>query len=365
MSISLLLAGREEEGIVLLKQEETLPDDSRTLSNSTTHHSEPADEKQYQHRAGNLTLRFLAAVQRILTVLEQLPSPARFSPTQIGRYLIAGLATAVTVLVPSFLRSGAQSEKTKPLHPTAYLDGLRGVAALIVVVHHFTTPPFYGLLWGWGSSHNGVPQYWFFQLPIVRILHHGQAMVGVFFVISGFALSYKPLKLVRSRQFPQLLDTLASSVFRRGMRLFLPCIVSTFFMACTGQLNWWHLGPVFRQATWSAQFFDWFQSLRDLLDPFHWERRGVKFEAHLWTIPMEFRGSIIIFVTVLGLAKTRAGTRLVTELGLVAWCFACRRWDAILFLSGMALAEMHNMRTARAAERAAQLQLLSNVPDPT
>src|ERR1700760_339690 len=53
-------------------------------------------------------------------------------------------------------------------------------------------------------------------------------MVAIFFVISGYVLSYRSLKLAREGKPIQLLDSLASSVFRRWLRLHLPVLDSTF-----------------------------------------------------------------------------------------------------------------------------------------
>jgi len=53
-------------------------------------------------------------------------------------------------------------------------------------------------------------------------------MVAIFFVISGYVLSYKGLKLAREGKGGKLLDSLGSSVFRRWLRLHLPVIASTF-----------------------------------------------------------------------------------------------------------------------------------------
>jgi peptidoglycan/LPS O-acetylase OafA/YrhL len=49
-------------------------------------------------------------------------------------------------------------------------------------------------------------------------------MVATFFILSGFVLSYKSLQYVRAYGHAALLKNLASSVFRRGPKLFLPCI---------------------------------------------------------------------------------------------------------------------------------------------
>lgn len=66
------------------------------------------------------------------------------------------------------------------------------------------------------------------QLPIVRIFYSGRGMVTTFFIISGYVLSYKALSLTHSGRYAALLDSLSSSVVRRGMWLFIPTTILTF-----------------------------------------------------------------------------------------------------------------------------------------
>ena len=257
------------------------------------------------------------------------------------------MASVLNVLIPSFLRA-RDGSKAKRLQPTAYLDGVRGVAALVVAIWHFIEPLYPGMTWGWGSERDGVIQYGIFQAPIISTLWHGRPMVGVFFVVSGFALAYKPSGLVRKGNREQLLDNLSSSVFRRLIRLFLPCLVSTFFMAYAAQMGWWTKDSPGAEKTLMAQYSAWFQSARDLLDIFRWNTWGnghfPRYDPHLWTIPLEFRGSMVVFAVTLGLARLRARWRLFFQVVLTSWCFYNKRWDVYLFLSGMVLAELHHRR---------------------
>jgi hypothetical protein len=67
--------------------------------------------------------------------------------------------------------------------------------------------------YGYGQGENrGL-----FQLPIFRLFYSGPPMVAIFFVISGFALSLKPLSLIRVEDWEQSLHTMASLIFRRGI----------------------------------------------------------------------------------------------------------------------------------------------------
>jgi len=78
------------------------------------------------------------------------------------------------------------SVKLSPLGHIRELDGLRGIAVLLVVFHHLTLDP--------GMS-NGSP----IQVVAHRIFQYGNAGVDVFFVLSGFLISSL---LIRDRQSP-------------------------------------------------------------------------------------------------------------------------------------------------------------------
>lgn len=59
-----------------------------------------------------------------------------------------------------------------------YVDALRGIAALSVLVYHFTGSLIRNF------PHNPLPK------PIFSLLSHGNMGVEVFFVLSGFVISY-------------------------------------------------------------------------------------------------------------------------------------------------------------------------------
>lgn len=44
------------------------------------------------------------------------------------------------------------------------------------------------------------------QLPIVRALHGGHAMVAVFFLIGGYVNAAKPLQLIRNQRYAELAE---------------------------------------------------------------------------------------------------------------------------------------------------------------
>ena len=142
--------------------------------------------------------------------------------------LQVSLKSFLHFLKPSFLQGPEARAKIRPakLHPTAYLDGIRGTAAFCVFMVHYLFSP-YNTDVGWGSDGKF---YSFWRLPVIRLAYQGSFAVALFFVISGYALSYKPLRLLRANKMLDGYQALASTLFRRWSRLFLPTVASTFMV---------------------------------------------------------------------------------------------------------------------------------------
>ncbi|KAH8649699.1 hypothetical protein BGZ60DRAFT_551109, partial [Tricladium varicosporioides] len=171
-----------------------------------------------------------------------------------------------------------------------------------------------------------------------------------FFVISGFVLSYKPTKQIRAGQYEALLDTLASSVFRRGLRLYLPVAAGTFLSMLIAYMGWYRelpesstdaLPPNFDN--FSDHFWHWRNHMVGISWPFQEVTPntpyGPPYNGHLWTIPIEYYGSIVVYGMVLGFSRCQALVRLVAFACVAMATLHYERWDLFLFLSGALLAE--------------------------
>ncbi|TVY17929.1 hypothetical protein LARI1_G004466 [Lachnellula arida] len=263
-------------------------------------------------------------------------------------------------LPTSFTSSGPPSDElarsSRRLHSTAWLDGLRGVASLLVVMHHSSWLWYPNLSKGWGSSPDNL---WFVQLPFIRIFYAaGSAMVAIFFVVSGFSRSYKPLGLIRTGRSPELLDCLSSSVFRRQLRLVLPPAATTFVSMLVTYAGWYGTGVDSRQParpdSLAGNVFLWMRSVVELADPF----RPVvypgpydpMYDTNLWTLPVELHGSMVIFLTLLGISKLRASLRLAMLVSIVLFLLCYAYTHLFLFLGGVLLAELHYRREERTSK---------------
>jgi peptidoglycan/LPS O-acetylase OafA/YrhL len=250
-------------------------------------------------------------------------------------------------IIPSFLRPRPTSHPPKRLHHTAYLDGVRGVAAVAVVSYHM-------LVDRWADYESGYvvssPTHSMLQLPFLRLVASGRGMVTTFFVLSGFVLSYKPLRCARAGDLHGLLETLASSVFRRPFRLYLataPSMLIAMFMLRAGIAHWldWD-----KKVTFLEQVEDWLEDFFTMANPFRGVdscgRWGPAYNGPLWTMPLEFRGSMVVFVVVLGLSRLRPRARMLGVLGLALFCLYKLSWDVYLFLVGVLIAEIDILREA-------------------
>lgn len=208
---------------------------------------------------------------------------------------------------------------------------------------------------GYGSN-DGDNDHWLIQLPIIRLIVNGQVQVATFYVLSGISLSLKPLRLARSHAFEKLFDTMFSAVFRRALRLYLPVfavqtgvllatLLGLYNHAYALSQNWPYGGTnEFMQTVFGsnwAQIEDWLRAMWHFADPFVPYQPRLMYDVHTWTIPIEFRNSCILFVTLVGFSKLRARVRMSLTVILWAYCMCHTviESETALFMAGMVIAE--------------------------
>lgn len=300
-----------------------------------------------------------------------LPIPMRIPSRSHCR---AFMVKAGLFLLPSFISSRLSHERPGPhrLGPTSYLDGMRGLAAFIVFFCHYFYTSF-TIADGWGSND---ANYDVLKLPFLRLMYAGPPMVAIFFIVSGYALSLKPLKLARGHKWSDFTTTMSSFVFRRALRLFLPTFVSTFMIVILLRLGAYEINrefshdktyhwnvqetaPDYKETT-SEQLRDWAWNMFNFVHIWGWEKYGgsTYYDVHLWTIPIEFRASMMLFLTMVGLARLRTTVRMFCLAIVVAFSYRSDRWEMVLFYVGMLYAELDIIRGAhsdRATNHALQL----------
>lgn len=266
---------------------------------------------------------------------------------------IGAFGRAANGILPRFVRPGGLQRK-RPLHNTAYLDALRGLAAAVVVNGHCFFS-FRGL--GLGSG-------WFPNSVLFRPFRSGLGMVCIFFVISGYVLSYKMLKLMRNQQPKEFLDTLASTTFRRHFRLYAACAFGTF---CTMILLYNDVihSPRLQKESVISQLIHWANDIISLANPFapvqgRWPSRTSEYITYLWTIPVEFRGSLIVFGFCAATCKMGTRQRMILCTTIILFSYWWDAMDASLFLTGLLNADIS---LSRHPERYLPMSSLPSHPD--
>ena len=279
-------------------------------------------------------------------------------------------------LTPSFWqhlldrrRRNPSDDSTIPSSTIVCLDGLRGVACLIVFNFHFLYPYTYTVIHGYGAEVLDLearPSFLHYhQLPFISLLYRGRAMVAIFFAISGYVLSRRFLKLVNEQNHASAYRALSSAVFRRGFRLFLPVTLGNLLVVVairlglysgaeavfrgefmlpgdTGPRNWISAMPEPHPKimdTLYEQLVDCYHQWANWIDPWRWEIIYADYDPHTWTIPLEFRSSMILFLALFGTAGLEEKRRLASIVFLFTYSVKALRWEVAIFLGGVILAQ--------------------------
>jgi peptidoglycan/LPS O-acetylase OafA/YrhL len=233
----------------------------------------------------------------------------------------------------------------KPLRKSAWLDGLRGFAAFLVYFHH-------NQLWSHGAKGNLIYENaygfdgrrYFVSLPFVRLFFSGgHFAVAIFFVISGYVLSLKSLSLIQSGKTLNAAETVASALFRRWMRLFMPIIIVTLSWLCFR--HWtklWTDSPEMA-ATFGEDLKRWYYTFKNYSFVFtgnFYDFPNI-YHGHLWSIPVEFRGSIIVYTALSAFSRCTRNARLWGEVSLMVYfLYIADGYYGTLFIGGMLLCDL-------------------------
>ncbi|KAK4099011.1 hypothetical protein N658DRAFT_509066 [Parathielavia hyrcaniae] len=251
----------------------------------------------------------------------------------------------VRLLSPWPPRTG--SSQPEKLRPTAYLDGLRGFAAFLVYWHHhelWAHVPVQIMALESSFGYDGL--HYFAALPLVRIFFHGGHLaVATFFVISGYVLSAKPLGLIHAGDQAKLADNVGSALFRRWLRLYIPLISTTFiYMTIVHAFGIW-IDSRPAKESYLIAVWDWYCEVKNFSFIFHNSTVGwLSYNFHLWSIPVEFKGSIVIYTSLLAFARCPKNARLWCEAALIFYfLYIVDGWYCACFAAGMLLNDLEQL----------------------
>lgn len=231
--------------------------------------------------------------------------------------------------------SRPNTSKDNKIH---YLNGLRGVAALVVVAHHYLT-----VFWPAATSytvntavHTRIDRI-ILQTPL-QIFFSGSLAVQIFFVLSGFVLTYKIFKDKTSTT--EIMRKIKKRYFRLMPLVLFSVILGWIFSV----YNLFSLDEV-AHITGAVDRFNLMTYKMGLIEALWQGSIGVfitsinAVNSHnpvLWTIHFEFAGSIMVLLLA-PIIKTLPKRSIIyfwLIFSLIATNFAC-------FIAGMFLADLY------------------------
>lgn len=250
-------------------------------------------------------------------------------------------------LKPEIFERRALSAAQKRPGTTAWLDGLRGVAALSVctmhlcVYTHTNLELCYGAGIWWQKWNTSIAAWPIFRLPFTG----GHFAVILFFTISGYVVPRRLISLLHEGKQAEFVEAINAAIVRRPGRLFLPVAFSTLFLAF-----FWHITGIVtafpqRQSNIFTEVWAWFL---DQMKFWYYYRTGFLFtyyNAHTWTIPVELRGSMNVFLWLFAVHQVRTKWRILMTVGILAhFIYASGAWYAAFF-AGMLTSELDMIYT--------------------
>lgn len=296
------------------------------------------DDRVEKGEGDNVQLRLLAQPED-----EQRERDAGSNNTHGGAAgLLNVLALVVAKLRPGILRRTPKHSPPTKLRRTAYLDGLRGFAAFLVyLLHHelwahsWAGSDAMENVWGWDG------QYYLVAFPGIRVFFGsgGHLAVSTFFVISGYVLTAKPLSLIQSGEFAKLSENVGSALFRRWLRLFLPIWIVTFFTMSVPHVFGIKCGFKFVD-TYGEEMWKWYTSMKNFTYIFN-NTLLVDYHPHTWSIPVEMKGSIVVYTAAMAFARCTRDRRLLSELALMFYfMYIVDGAHMAMFVAGMFLSDL-------------------------
>ncbi len=203
-----------------------------------------------------------------------------------------------------------------------HLDGLRGIAAVIVVLCHFVLA-FQPALGSGNPAQGALATATGLSRTLLTIFWNGDFAVTTFFVLSGFVLSLASARAPEPNQVRRFAGQLA----RRWLRLAGPILASSLLVWAVLEAGWAYnkQAAALNGSTWIDMHYGWTawepNSLLILVrqSTFDIFTSGEQWwNAALWTMPIEFVGSLGVFAFYALLRSAPRHIRLVALISAAA-----------------------------------------------
>lgn len=237
--------------------------------------------------------------------------------------------------------------KTKALHELhrlAYLDGLRGYLAITIFTCHMMS-------FGWKWIPDSIIAIPWLQFPF----RAKYASLMMFFWISGYVVTYRIVGHIQAGRTVQLLDNMASLAFHRWFRLLLPILPVTFattmlVSAGIATMPDGIAGDAPNKHVKDRPLTYWLRDCFRTMNPFthiisfNSGTTGSKLLEHTWSLPAEFRSSMMLLVLCVATYKFSTRNRkILIWVAIVTFIYWEAVWASMAWM-GMWFAECRNER---------------------
>ncbi len=226
----------------------------------------------------------------------------------------------------------------------AYLDGLRGIAAVNVMIMHFFIVLAPAMIYGNQiPSHLGNFELIFSSTPL-GLIGAGNFSVCIFFVLSGYVLTQKYFRMMNKY-------LIIIGALRSYIRLLIPvlaAIILSFLLSSAGLFHYYAETVMItannNPANYWINYWTFTPNIVDAIKQAMWESFFVggdlNYDPVLWTMTIEFYGSMLVFAMALLFGQLR--NRWTFYLAAAVAFFNSYY---LAFIIGMALADMFTNKT--------------------
>lgn len=218
-----------------------------------------------------------------------------------------------------------------------YFDGLRGLAALVVVIQHYILA-FYPAIFSRADElrHTGYELETTLASTPFNIFFNGNFAVCIFFVLSGYVLTHK-FFITKDSEY------ITAGACKRYIRLMIPVLVIVAIAYVFMKLSLFNnieVSKITLSSNWLATTYDFEPSLMGML------KQGIygvfvgtdfSYNTSLWTMSVEFLGSFLVFslASIFGKSKKRYIFYTIIAIYFVKTYY-------LAFILGMMLSDCYN-----------------------
>ncbi|KAF1809003.1 hypothetical protein P152DRAFT_172989 [Eremomyces bilateralis CBS 781.70] len=246
-----------------------------------------------------------------------------------------------------------------------WVDGLRGIAAFIVVSGHVLTA-FAPEIHAPSNAADEPPTL--MQLPFFRLLIAGRAAVALFFLITGYVNTLGPLVKAKAAGVDVAFSGLSKNALKRPAQLILPAFFATLISWGLANVGAYKMGKHI-DATWIRQGYHapGTSISSAIYSLFHaeastWTEGWNEYDGIQWAMIVLLEGSMIVYLTLLATLPVTPKARRVGFLAVYFYGWIAGTAQKTMNVAfGMLLADLHVEVGADAALLPAPFPIISLV----